>query len=439
MGKDNDRDTYVSSGGNGTDTVVNIDDKDTVIISGGIANVETVGKDLVITSGTGRTVVLKGQGENDDDDEEPNFPKELYGDDGTKYVKGDDGVYRPEAGNPPFMGDPFDPSDNANAGKDHAESQASPLVLDLDGDGVETTGLKSNTYFDHDGNGFSENTGWAGKDDGILIYDRNCNGEIDDGSELFGNNTILSNGKKAANGFEALKDLDSNKDGIFDANDAAFGNVKIWKDANGNGKLDAGELLTLLEAGVAGINLDYNNQNVTDANGNKHSQTGSYTKTDGTMGAISDVWFDANNSKTIYDPVEVPNDIKSLPNIQGFGNVRSLHEAMSLDTTGILKQLVQNYTNTTDVATRRELMISIMYRWTGVQDINPTSRAVPNGPNYIGDARMLEALEQFWGEDYINANWLGNDERNPRQQASLILIKTFNYFIFLSISNYFLF
>jgi hypothetical protein len=52
--------------------------------------------------------------------------------------------------------------------------------------------------------------GWVGKDDGLLVFDKNNNGKIDDGSELFGNNTILSNGNKAANGFEALKDLDSN-------------------------------------------------------------------------------------------------------------------------------------------------------------------------------------------------------------------------------------
>jgi hypothetical protein len=49
-------------------------------------------------------------------------------------------------------------------------------------------------YFDHDNNSFAEQSGWVGKDDGLLVFDKNNNGKIDDGSELFGNNTILSNG-----------------------------------------------------------------------------------------------------------------------------------------------------------------------------------------------------------------------------------------------------
>ncbi|MDD7313264.1 MAG: hypothetical protein PUH03_02780 [bacterium] len=75
----------------------------------------------------------------------------------------------------------------------------SPLVIDLDGDGVETTMAESGTHFDHDGNNFAESTGWVGKDDGLLVRDINGNGQIDDGTELFGNNSVLSSGEKAAN------------------------------------------------------------------------------------------------------------------------------------------------------------------------------------------------------------------------------------------------
>jgi hypothetical protein len=82
-----------------------------------------------------------------------------------------------------------------------ARTNASPLVVDLDGDGVETISKEDGVYFDHDKNGFAEKSGWAGADDGILVRDINNNGQIDDGSELFGNNTILSNGAKALNGF----------------------------------------------------------------------------------------------------------------------------------------------------------------------------------------------------------------------------------------------
>ena len=85
-----------------------------------------------------------------------------------------------------------------------AETTRSPLIVDLDGDGVETTSGANGVYFDHDGNGFAEKTAWVGKDDGLLVRDINGNGQIDNGTELFGNNSVLSNGQKATNGFEAL-------------------------------------------------------------------------------------------------------------------------------------------------------------------------------------------------------------------------------------------
>ena len=113
-----------------------------------------------------------------------------------------------------------------------AQGQASPLIVDLDGDGVETIGTNSNVYFDHDDNGFAENSGWVGKDDGLLVRDLNNNGQIDDGTELFGNNSVLSSGEKAANGFEALADLDSNEDNIFNNQDTAWNQVKVWFDAD---------------------------------------------------------------------------------------------------------------------------------------------------------------------------------------------------------------
>ena len=175
-----------------------------------------------------------------------------------------------------------------------AHEQASPLALDLDGDGVETTTVESGVYFD-----FAEKSGWVGKDDGLLVRDINNNGLIDDGTELFGNNSVLSSGEKAANGFEALADLDSNSDGVFNSSDTAWNQVKVWKDANQNGEVDSGELLTLEQAGVSGINLNYENETTTDENGNQHKQTGTFIKTDGTTGSVHDVWFDADYANTI--------------------------------------------------------------------------------------------------------------------------------------------
>lgn len=114
--------------------------------------------------------------------------------------------------------------------------QSSPLVLDLDGNGVQTTALAQGAYFDHNGNGLAENTGWVGAGDALLVRDLNGNGRIDSGAELFGNETTLAGGGDAANGFAALAALDSNADGKVSAQDAAWAGLQLWKDLNGNGQ-----------------------------------------------------------------------------------------------------------------------------------------------------------------------------------------------------------
>ena len=235
-----------------------------------------------------------------------------------------------------------------------AEETRSPLIVDLDGDGVETTTVAGGVHFDHDGNGFAEKTAWAGKDDGLLVRDVNGNGQIDDGTELFGNNSVLSNGQKAANGFEALKDLDSNNDGIFNNLDSAWNEVKVWKDGNQNGIVDENELLTLEQAGISGIDLNYNSQDIEDANGNEHKQNGTFIKTDGTTGNITDVWFDTDQADTIDTAdVSLPEDIQVLPEIAGFGNVHSLRTAMALDVSGELKSLVQQFVAADSISARK--------------------------------------------------------------------------------------
>jgi hypothetical protein len=125
-----------------------------------------------------------------------------------------------------------------------------PLVLSLDGnkDGLKTA------------------MGWVKGDDGFLVLDRDGNGTIDNGGELFGDQTLV-NGERAFSGFAALSAEDTNVNGLFDASDANYTNVRVWQDVNQDGISQTTELHTLTELGIASINLTATTTNIT-TNGN---------------------------------------------------------------------------------------------------------------------------------------------------------------------------
>lgn len=89
-----------------------------------------------------------------------------------------------------------------------APARIDPLLIDLDGDGIETTYVNNRVYFDHNADGFKEKSGWVSADDGLLVYDKNGNGTIDSGRELFGTNTEYISGILADSGYEALERID---------------------------------------------------------------------------------------------------------------------------------------------------------------------------------------------------------------------------------------
>ncbi len=310
-----------------------------------------------------------------------------------------------------------------------AQTTASPLILDLDGNGVvDTISKAAGVHFDLDANKFAETTGWVGKNDGLLVLDKNGNGKIDDGTELFGNNTLLKNGTKAANGFAALAELDSNKDGKIDISDSAYTQLRLWKDSNSDGQVNLGELLTLKQAGVKSLNTGFTAQTQTDAKGNQHLQVGSYTYTDGSTRSMDDVWFATDTARTIDQSlVTVNTSIAALPQVQGFGNVHSLQQAMAQDTSGKLQSLVTQFGQTTDTKVRQGLMNELLYRWAGVQDVDPNSRAATQiYGNAIGDARKLATLEAFLGQGYLGTWCWGTRDPNPHGLAAPILLRAFD-------------
>ncbi|BDU57039.1 hypothetical protein LMORI2_00210 [Limnohabitans sp. MORI2] len=121
-----------------------------------------------------------------------------------------------------------------------------PLVLDLNGDGVQTTSISEGTQFDLLASGQKQHVGWVSKQDGLLAIDLNGDGQINSGAELFGDHAQLADGSLAKDGWSALRALDSNHDGKIDAQDAKFNLLRLWEDADGDGVTDAGELYSLL-------------------------------------------------------------------------------------------------------------------------------------------------------------------------------------------------
>ncbi len=298
-----------------------------------------------------------------------------------------------------------------------ARTTTSPLVLDLDGDGIETLGTAAGVHFDHDGNGFAETTGWVGKDDALLVWDRNGNGRIDDGSELFGNNTWLATGSKAANGFVALAELDSNRDGRVDAQDASFSQLRLWLDTDADADMSEGELRALAAAGVQSLSLTYQSQRVTDGQGNQLLQAGSYTMADGSAHAMVDVWFAADRARAVdKGTVAVSNTIAALPDLPGFGNVPSLHQAIARDASGKLFGLVRAILAEQSPAAQRTLMDELLMVWTGSNQHSFDSRG-----RFLGDGRKLYVLEAFLGEGF----WQGDPgiygSRDPGSNASELL------------------
>jgi len=179
---------------------------------------------------------------------------------------------------------------------------STPLILDLNGDGIKTLSINTGVKFDILANGSTIQTGWVGPQDGLLVSDRNNDGVINDGSELFGSSTVLANGQKAVDGYQALAQLDSNSDGVINQQDSEFGKLSVWVDANSDGLTETGELKSLSELGITQLNV--NAQSVSQFNeGNLIGLTSTYQTNDGQQHISADVWFvvDKNRELTSSD------------------------------------------------------------------------------------------------------------------------------------------
>lgn len=258
-----------------------------------------------------------------------------------------------------------------HTGGDSARRQLprqSPLVIDLDGDGLEFINLNdSNAYFDLNGDGFATRTAWLNSDDGFLTLDKNGDGQINDISELF------SSPEESM--YQALSVFNTNAEGVIDKHDSCFADLQIWQDKNGDGISQANELRSLYETGIESISLDPPNTKSQKGDA-VIAQQGSFVwsaKVGGqaieSTGIAANVLFTNNSTYTRYvGAVEFDQEVTSVSNIKGYGQMPDLHIAMSLDSE--LKAYMLDVFDNLSAEYLVKNIDDILFRWAGVEDIS---------------------------------------------------------------------
>ena len=209
---------------------------------------------------------------------------------------------------------------------DQTISITSPIILDLDGGGVETlSAAASNARFDMDGDGIGDDTSWFGRGEGLLFLDRDGNGTLSNAGEM----SFTGDVANARSDLEGLRAFDSNGDGQLSAADARFREFRIWRDRNGNGVVDRREIMTLARAGVRSLSLTGTANNAAYALGDTAVvNTGSFTRTNGRQGGLIDAVLTAVSSKAATASTAAASPALT-PALSPLGEATSLDETLA--------------------------------------------------------------------------------------------------------------
>lgn len=281
-----------------------------------------------------------------------------------------------------------------------------PIVIDLDNNGFEFLGLKdSRVFFDIDNDEMRELVSWLKKGDGFLVIDKNKNGQVDDVTEFFGKND------KAKSDVQEFLQYDLNDDGILDASDPIFAEIKIWQDLNQDGKSSAEELTTLAQNGV--ITIDAKKAKITNQyiNGTLIKQEGIFKKADKVVRNMASVQLEVDQvqSRSKYD-YKFKVDVILIPLSRGYGDIKPMHEAASEDP-ALLKMMEELKTIEPSEYKNIDLKIeNIIFQWAKVSDLT--------GMRGLYDARKLAAMEKVQGKKFRDN--AGNTDITTEVQKQLL-------------------
>lgn len=143
------------------------------------------------------------------------------------------------------------------------QEQTEPLMIDLGQDGFHLGKAGAGIYYDFENSGIYRPVQWVsrGGNEAFLALDKNNNGQIDNGAELFGRGILLQSGLKASHGFEELAQYDElmlggNNDGVIDSQDSIWSSLSLWLDSNADGNSTHDELSLLADSDITALNLD---------------------------------------------------------------------------------------------------------------------------------------------------------------------------------------
>jgi len=244
-----------------------------------------------------------------------------------------------------------------------------PLVLDLDDDGVETRGIFRGVYFDHDNDGINTITGWVAPDDGLLVLDRNGNGKIDSGAELFGDHTPLAAGGMARDGFQALAGQDDNGDGVVNQHDGNWHRLRVWRDLNQDGVSQEHELYALPQLDIASLTVTATSHRQTLRNGNLISDLGQYARTDGSIGSMADIHLrETPFFRQFRQHLDDDEGTGHLPDAPGSGRVRDLRAAC-IQSPALRAALIR-YCAAASEPEQRALLPQLLATWAATAGMN---------------------------------------------------------------------